>query len=74
MTTPTVTELIDFEAEWPTHSSEKTDEIRTRWGLTLPRYYQLRNAAALTEEALAHDPMTTKRIHARLARAAQHRR
>jgi hypothetical protein len=71
MTTPTVTEIVDFERRWPEATSQKIGEIRRRWGITQTRYFQLRNSAIATREALEHDPTTTHRIRARLDRASR---
>lgn len=67
---PTVTELLDFEAEHAsTHPGRKESLIRDRWGgLRYARYTQLLLAAIRTPEAMQHDPFTTKRLLAKFER------
>lgn len=70
--------LLDFEAEWSRHVGAKEESIRTEFGLSPARYYQLLGRLIDTAPALEHDPMLVKRLRrlrdarqqARLARAA----
>ena len=69
--------ILDFEASWWAADGAKDAEIRARFDLSAPRYYQLLNALIDRPEALAHAPLLVKR-HRRLrqrrqeARSARH--
>ncbi|MFT3970903.1 MAG: DUF3263 domain-containing protein [Micropruina sp.] len=63
--------ILDFEKQWWSFPGTKEAEIRERFGLSAPRYYQLLNDLIDTEEALAHDPLLVKRL--RRQRAARQR-
>jgi hypothetical protein len=54
--------ILDFEKQWWALSGTKESEIRERFELSAPRYYQLLNALIDTPEALAHDPLLVKRL------------
>jgi len=54
--------LLDFEAAWWRSRSPKADQIRTQFGLSTPRYYQIINALIDRPEALAHDPVLVQRL------------
>ena len=63
MTTPTLAEVIDFEAAHPGPAGgAKSTLIRDQLELTPIRYYQLLILYSNTPEALEHDPVTTHRI------------
>ncbi len=63
--------ILDFEKQWWSLASTKENEIRERFELSAPRYYQRLNALIDTEEALAYDPLLVKRL--RRQRAARQR-
>jgi len=54
--------LLDFEATWWQADHPKDDEIRSRFGLSTPRYYQQLNALIDQPAALAYAPMLVKRL------------
>ena len=54
--------LLDFEATWWRAERSKDDEIRTRFGMSTPRYYQQLNALIDQPEALAYAPLLVKRL------------
>ncbi|MFT4218343.1 MAG: DUF3263 domain-containing protein [Micropruina sp.] len=54
--------ILDFEKRWWSFHGTKEAEIRARFDLSAPRYYQLLNDLIDTEEALAHDPLLVKRL------------
>ncbi|WP_460772197.1 DUF3263 domain-containing protein [Microbacterium sp. GXF7504] len=54
--------LLDFEAQWPGHTSAKEEAIRTRLDLAPARYYQLLGRLIDREDALAHDPLLIGRL------------
>lgn len=67
---PTTEQLLDFAAAHPGRITGHVDEqLRTELGITAVRYLQLLHETIHTEEALAHDPMTTYRLR----REAEHR-
>ena len=63
--------ILEFEKQWWSFSGTKEAEIRERFELSAPRYYQLLNDLIDTPEALAHDPLLVKRL--RRQRAARQR-
>jgi len=54
--------LLDFEANWWRANRAKDDEIRSRFGLSTPRYYQSLNSLIDRPEALAYSPLLVKRL------------
>lgn len=64
------TELIDFEARCPKHTSSKELAIMDDLHLRPARYYQLLHAVARSEAGMQHDALTCRRIRDRLAAAA----
>lgn len=62
MPTPTIPELLDYEAQWRRHSGAKEEAIRADLNIPPARYYQLLSRAIDTREALEHDPMLTHRL------------
>lgn len=54
--------VLDFEASWWQASGAKEAEIRARFDLSTPRYYQLLNALLDDPAALAHSPLLVKRL------------
>jgi len=55
-------ELLDFEANWWSASGSKDAEIRERFDLSAPRYYQILNQLLDDPAALAHAPLLVKRL------------
>lgn len=67
---PTVEQLLDFAAAHPGKLDGQTAALlRNELGITAVRFLQLLSDAIHTEEALAHDPLTTYRLR----READHR-
>lgn len=54
--------ILEFEKQWWSLAGTKEAEIRERFALSAPRYYQLLNDLIDTPEALAHDPLLVKRL------------
>lgn len=54
--------LLDFEASWWEASGEKEAEIRARFDLSAPRYYQVLNALLDEPAALVYSPLLIKRL------------
>jgi len=54
--------LLDFEATWWRSPGPKADQIRARFGLSTPRYYQSVNALIDRPEALAYAPALVQRL------------
>lgn len=68
--TPTIEQLLDFAAAHPGKITGRVDEaLRAELRITPVRYLQLLQDAIQTEEAAAHDPLTTHRLR----REAEHR-
>lgn len=74
-TTTTLTEteagMLELERSWWQYAGAKEAEARARFDLSITRYYQLLNDLIDREVALAHDPLTVKRL--RRIRAARQR-
>ena len=54
--------ILDFEKQWWSLPGTKESEIRERFDLSAPRYYQLLNSLIDGEAALRHDPLLVKRL------------
>lgn len=54
--------ILTFERQWWTHPGLKEDAIRSLFGLTPTRYYQILNALLDDPSALEFDPMLVKRL------------
>ena len=54
--------ILVFERQWWKHAGAKEEAIRSEFGLSAARYYQLLNAALDLPEALVFDPMLVKRL------------
>ncbi|MEL4359425.1 MULTISPECIES: DUF3263 domain-containing protein [unclassified Luteococcus] len=54
--------LLDFERDWTGGRAMREQEIRARFDLSLPRYYQLLNQLIDSPAALRHDPLLVKRL------------
>lgn len=68
MSTPTLEQVLDFEAANPGAGGVKTHRIRTVLGVSAPRYWQLLHRYVRTREAAEHDPATTRRVLDLMAR------
>lgn len=54
--------ILAFEASWWSAPGTKESEIRERFDLSAPRYYQILNRLIDTPEALAAQPLLVKRL------------
>ncbi|MBK8459064.1 MAG: DUF3263 domain-containing protein [Micropruina sp.] len=54
--------ILDFEKLWWSLPGTKETEIRERFDLSAPRYYQLLNQLIDSPQALIHDPLLVKRL------------
>jgi hypothetical protein len=54
--------ILEFERLWWRHAGAKEHAIRTEFGLSAARYYQLLNAVIDTPAAVRHDPMLVRRL------------
>ncbi|NQX14157.1 DUF3263 domain-containing protein [Microbacteriaceae bacterium VKM Ac-2855] len=55
-------QVLDFEREWTSSSGDKEDAIRSQFGLSVARYYQVLGTVLTSPAALAHDPILVKRL------------
>lgn len=62
MTSIMMTELLDFEEQWPRWSGRKDEAIRARFDVPPARYFQLLEHAIDTREALEARPMLVRRL------------
>ncbi|MDY7541369.1 DUF3263 domain-containing protein [Cryobacterium breve] len=65
--------ILSFERRWFTHAGAKEQAIRSEFGLSAARYYQLLGVLIDSPLALAHDPMLVKRLQRMRAARAQAR-
>lgn len=54
--------ILQFERSWWRHAGAKEAAIRSEFGLSAARYYQLLNALLDSPEAVRHDPMLVGRL------------
>ena len=54
--------MLDFERQWWRHAGAKEEAIRSQFGLSAARYYQLLNAVIDSPAAVRHDPMLVRRL------------
>ncbi len=54
--------ILDFERRWWSHAGAKEEAIRSEFGLSAARYYQLLNAVLDLPGAMVADPMLVKRL------------
>ena len=54
--------ILAFERSWWKYAGIKEQAIRSEFGLSATRYYQVLNALIDREAALAHDPLLVKRL------------
>ena len=63
--------ILAFERDWWRHAGAKEEAIRSQFGLSAARYYQLLNTVIDSPDAVRHDPMLVRRLQrARDARTA----
>lgn len=55
-------EILAFEASYWSAPGSKDSEIRERFSMSAPRYYQMLNALIDTPEALMAQPLLVKRL------------
>ncbi len=55
--------VLEFERQWWKHAGAKEEAIRSQFGLSAARYYQMLNGVLDEPQALAFDPMLVKRLH-----------
>ncbi|HXD61217.1 MAG TPA: DUF3263 domain-containing protein [Lacisediminihabitans sp.] len=54
--------ILAFERQWWKHAGAKEEAIRSEFGLSAARYYQVLNALLDSPAALVSDPMLVKRL------------
>lgn len=54
--------ILVFERQWWRHVGAKEEAIRSQFGLSAARYYQLLNAVIDAPAAERHDPMLVRRL------------
>jgi hypothetical protein len=54
--------ILDFERRWFARTGAKEQAIRSEFGLSAARYYQLLGVLIDSPPALVHDPMLVKRL------------
>lgn len=54
--------MLAFEREWWRHAGAKEEAIRSQFGLSAARYYQLLNVLIDSPDAVRHDPMLVRRL------------
>ncbi len=67
---PSDADLLDFESRYPHWTGQQELDIRNHFGLAPARYFQLLLRAASSLEGQAHDPITARRVRARVRNAA----
>lgn len=55
-------QILTFEHQTWRYAGAKEGTIRDRFGLSATRYYQLLSALIDHPDALAHDPLTVRRL------------
>lgn len=58
----TASEILAFERDWWKFQGSKEEAIRSKFGVTITRYYQRLNTILDSEDALAADPLTVNRL------------
>lgn len=66
-------EILAFERKWWQYAGAKEQAIKELFDMSSTRYYQVLNTLIDRPEALAHDPMLTKRLR-RMRHARQRAR
>ncbi|WIE54195.1 DUF3263 domain-containing protein [Curtobacterium sp. MCBD17_003] len=64
-------QLLDFEQDHPRNDRRKEAEIRTTFGYSPVRYFQILNRLVKREDAVAAYPMLTRRLQRMTARAVR---
>jgi hypothetical protein len=54
--------ILDFEKQWWSLPGTKEDEVRARFDLSSPRYYQILNQLLDSPAAMAYSPLLVKRL------------
>lgn len=54
--------ILVFERQWWRHAGAKEEAIRSEFGLSAARYYQVLNALLDSPAAIVSDPMLVKRL------------
>ncbi|CAN5135676.1 DUF3263 domain-containing protein [soil metagenome] len=54
--------ILAFERQWWRHVGAKEEAIRSQFGISAARYYQLLNAVIDAPAAERHDPMLVRRL------------
>jgi hypothetical protein len=54
--------ILDFERDWTRHVGAREDAVRTEFGLSAARYYQVLNAVIDSPAAIVYDPMLVRRL------------
>ena len=54
--------ILAFERDWWRHAGAKEEAIRSQFGLSAARYYQLLNILIDSPDAVRHDPMLVRRL------------
>jgi hypothetical protein len=54
--------ILEFERQWWRHAGAKEEAIRSQFGLSAARYYQVLNAVIDSPAAVRHDPMLVRRL------------
>ena len=54
--------ILAFERDWWRHAGAKEEAIRSQFGLSAARYYQLLNTVIDLPAAVRHDPMLVRRL------------
>lgn len=65
--------ILDFEEAWWAADGLKENEIRDRFELSAPRYYQILNALLDDPAALEYKPLLVKRLRRQRARRQEGR-
>ena len=66
-------EILAFERQWWKYAGAKEQAVREQFAMSATRYYQVLNALIDSPDALAFDPLLTKRLR-RLRSARQRQR
>lgn len=54
--------VLEFERDWAARVGAKEAAIRSEFGLTAARYYQMLNVLVDSPAALRHDPLLVRRL------------
>jgi hypothetical protein len=57
--------LLDFERNWAAHEGDKEAAVRSAFGFSAARYYQLLARLIDDPAAMAYDPLTVRRLRRR---------